>query len=490
MTHNDEEEDLRRALELSLQDYITHQNSNTSTNGPAEQVAATGPAPSVGLGNNIPVAPGGKEDTQTGTPGSGSPKAKRSRIVTEPYHLSEGERSRIFKHIFGKSPLRDDLERWHGSYFSYSDHVRFGLWQKQGGPCGVLVPLQGLILRILLFPKNEQEGERLPCPPKDITEERRWRALLLALIIILTRTTADGVYYFVTSDKDALLVHTFGSGRDIMKFLEDSGKSVLSTPGAIVNFIFSLILTRSLEKILSDTDDDQQPLIGRFGHCSQELVNLMLFGRATSNVFDGVQEIENVMKLQGVTVPQVDIGYLSEVEAMRYVTVGERLKFPRYPIWVIGSQTHYTLLFCKDPDVAEAGNNSKERQIRDVFNRHCIDIEAGMADFRNLDIILNELQITDKDRIRSTLQELGSDVFLWSDFWEIVGGGNDIQSQGIKRFDMYLYDGQDPPGPQLRHFTLETCDLEAAFGQGDSDNFIAALRTRWQMCLISDLQLI
>eukprot|EP00437_Effrenium_voratum_P060365 CAMPEP_0181505410 /NCGR_PEP_ID=MMETSP1110-20121109/58038_1 /TAXON_ID=174948 /ORGANISM="Symbiodinium sp., Strain CCMP421" /LENGTH=58 /DNA_ID=CAMNT_0023634383 /DNA_START=59 /DNA_END=231 /DNA_ORIENTATION=- len=36
-------------------------------------------------------------------------------------------------------------------------------------------------------------------------------------------------------------------------------------------------------------DDPSTPLIGRFGHCSQELVNLMLIGEATSNVFDGTR---------------------------------------------------------------------------------------------------------------------------------------------------------------------------------------------------------
>lgn len=34
-------------------------------------------------------------------------------------------------------------------------------------------------------------------------------------------------------------------------------------------------------------DDASLPLIGLYGHCSQELVNILITGEAVSNVFDG-----------------------------------------------------------------------------------------------------------------------------------------------------------------------------------------------------------
>eukprot|EP00397_Hematodinium_sp_SG-2012_P028350 GEMP01029841.1.p1 GENE.GEMP01029841.1~~GEMP01029841.1.p1 ORF type:complete len:448 (+),score=78.38 GEMP01029841.1:69-1412(+) len=446
---DDDDEDLRRALALSLLDVDASVSSST-------------PKPSF--------------------PG---PKAKRHRAVTGRYLLTEDERRRLFEQVFGPEPVAEDLKRWEDSYFTFSDEAKFGLWQRQGGPCGVLVPLQGLLLRILLFPRDS-EGEALTAPPSDVSDERRWAALFVALSRTLARVTQDNVYSVVSADKDGVNVHSFGSYAEILQFYGGTGRAALSQPRSLVHFIYSLLLTRSPETIRNDMDDDGQPLIGRFGHCSQELVNLMLFGEATSNVFDGTQNFGGGMVLKGVTAPEVDVGYLSEVEAMRYVTVGERYKFSKFPIWVVGSQTHYTLLFSGDTAVCDASNNSEERRVREIFNKHCLDPEAGMCDIGNLDTILDEIQCDNRAGIKQTIADITSDIFVWSDLWSLLERS---ETSKVQKFTMHLYDGQDPPGPTLRRFVLETCDVDATIGQGDTDAFCGALRTRWPMCLVSGLQL-
>lgn len=451
----DDDEDLRLALELSMKD----------VNASSAAQPATAASPS-GSGASYTCAS----------------KAKRHR--SEPYLLKEDERRRLFDQVFGREPLAEDLQRWEASYFTFSDEVKFGLWQRQGGPCGVLVPLQGLLLRILLFPRAG-EGAALQAQLTDVSDERRWSALIQALAHTLARASQDNICSVVSAEKDGTMVHSFGRD-EVVQFYSDSGRAALSQPGALVNFIYSLMLTRTPGVVRADMDDDTQPLIGRFGHCSQELVNLMLCGQATSNVFDGVQDLGGGMVLKGVTVPEVDVGYLSEVEVMRYVTVGERLKFPAFPIWVVGSQTHYTLLFSANTDVSKACNNSEERRARDIFNKHCIDPEAGMCDISNLDKILDELNCEKKAEIKKNLAVVGSNVFLWNDIWSLL---EQPESVRLQKFSMHLYDGQDPPGPRLRDFVLETCDLDAIIGQGDADAFVGALRTRWPMCLISGLEL-
>jgi hypothetical protein len=51
------------------------------------------------------------------------------------------------------------------------------------------------------------------------------------------------------------------------------------------------------------------------------MVNLLLTGRATSNVFDGSRELgDSGLMLKGVQ-RQNDIGYLSQLEALRYCQV-------------------------------------------------------------------------------------------------------------------------------------------------------------------------
>jgi hypothetical protein len=39
---------------------------------------------------------------------------------------------------------------------------------------------------------------------------------------------------------------------------------------------------------------------------------------------------------------------------MRYLEVGSNFKYPKFPIWVFGSATHYTCLFSFDATVREA----------------------------------------------------------------------------------------------------------------------------------------
>lgn len=67
-------------------------------------------------------------------------------------------------------------------------------------------------------------------------------------------------------------------------------------------------------------------VIGQFGHCTQELMNLLLTGEATSNVFDGqIPMIEggdgtDQLMLKGVR-SRAEVGYLSQLEALRYCEV-------------------------------------------------------------------------------------------------------------------------------------------------------------------------
>nr|XP_033477839.1 probable ubiquitin carboxyl-terminal hydrolase MINDY-4 [Epinephelus lanceolatus] len=82
--------------------------------------------------------------------------------------------------------------------------------------------------------------------------------------------------------------------------------------------------------------------------CSQELVNLLLCGRAVSNVFDNDVELDsgngNITLLKGVK-GHCDVGLLSLFEHYNICKVGAYLKTPRYPIWVVCSESHFSVLF-------------------------------------------------------------------------------------------------------------------------------------------------
>ena len=91
-------------------------------------------------------------------------------------------------------------------------------------------------------------------------------------------------------------------------------------------------------------------VIGQFGHCNQELINLLLTGRATSNVFDGELSMGgsssggDALHCRGLR-ERSSVGYLSYLESLRYLQVGRLYKVPVDPVWVVGSETHFTVLF-------------------------------------------------------------------------------------------------------------------------------------------------
>lgn len=105
--------------------------------------------------------------------------------------------------------------------------------------------------------------------------------------------------------------------------------------------------------VLGDMDfglGSSATLIGSHNYATQELVNLLLTGYATSNVFDGTRTLgdpnkaEEHMIVRGVQNPS-DIGFLTLFEHYDHVHVGKYLKCPKLPVWVICSESHYTTAF-------------------------------------------------------------------------------------------------------------------------------------------------
>ena len=82
------------------------------------------------------------------------------------------------------------------------------------------------------------------------------------------------------------------------------------------------------------------------------MLNLLLVGQATSNDFDGERDLGGDIRLRGVRARPA-VGLLSQLEALRYLEVGALFKRPASPIWVIASESHYTLLFACDGAVQE-----------------------------------------------------------------------------------------------------------------------------------------
>jgi ubiquitin carboxyl-terminal hydrolase MINDY-3/4 len=62
--------------------------------------------------------------------------------------------------------------------------------------------------------------------------------------------------------------------------LETNAMSWFLRPGGVLLFLLSLVQTRTIPTLQSDMDDATAKLTSNFGHCSQELINLLLTGQS------------------------------------------------------------------------------------------------------------------------------------------------------------------------------------------------------------------
>lgn len=79
---------------------------------------------------------------------------------------------------------------------------------------------------------------------------------------------------------------------------------------------------------------------------------------------------------------------------------------------------------------------------------------------------------------------IGLPAHRWDDFrlwvarqFNVTAADSTACSQ---KLELFLYDGQDPPGPTLRSVQVELSDIDPALAAGGSENaLVATLQTRW-----------
>ena len=200
-------------------------------------------------------------------------------------------------------------------------------------------------------------------------------------------------------------------------------------PGGVLLLVISLIATRTIPMIMGDFDDPTDTrLTGQFGHCSQELINLLLTGQAVSNVFDNTLSPSGDMVCRGIQSRPV-IGYLTQLEAMRYCEVGGYYKMPLFPIWVVGSTSHFTVLFGDLAALKESKSDMLLDECRRAFKAVEGGEENGFIQTEHLATVLKKLNIDLGSSIESdevariqtlsaSLEVSGAGIILWDDFWK------------------------------------------------------------------------
>lgn len=238
--------------------------------------------------------------------------------------------------------------------------LAMGLWQNEGGPCGLLAAVQSYFIKDLLFklPSSNNDSQRALL---SINATQQRASLINAITEMLWLVGGGGtvrVAYPTSSSRiatppknyrgdgitETLIIYQLTSLTDLRSFITSSF-DLWSNPKGLgaVSLLYSLVLTRGITNVQSDKDDEWQTLVVDGGYCTQELVNLALTGRATSNVFDDTKYVDG-KQFRGIERKSA-IGFLSRFEYAGNVQVGTNYKHPEYPIWVVCSESHYSVLW-------------------------------------------------------------------------------------------------------------------------------------------------
>ncbi|XP_039718591.1 putative ubiquitin carboxyl-terminal hydrolase MINDY-4 isoform X6 [Pteropus medius] len=296
------------------------------------------------------------------------PSMLKLQIVSKPIDLSVAKDIKTL--LFGSSFCCFN-EEWKLQSFSFSDaaSLKYGIVQNKGGPCGVLAAVQGCVLQKLLFEGDSRADCTRQLQPSNT---HRTHCLALAIADIVWRagghrravvTLASGTQQFSPTGKykadgvlETLVLYTLTCYEELVTFLQQSVHQFEVGPYGCILLTLSAILSRSTELVRQDFDVPTSHLIGAHGYCTQELVNLLLTGKASSNTFNDVVELDSgngdVTLLKGIAA-RSDVGFLSLFEHYNVCQVGCFLKTPRFPIWVVCSESHFSVLFSLTVDTTQ-----------------------------------------------------------------------------------------------------------------------------------------
>eukprot|EP00873_Tetraselmis_striata_P033336 jgi/Tetstr1/453600/TSEL_040557.t1 len=243
-----------------------------------------------------------------------------------------------------------------GFFFNSKPGLSYGLVQKEGGPCGVLAAVQAYVLDASFDGAGFQLG---------LSRSQQATLLAGALTTILwqagggrkavlvgcTDSSTGGLSYEALCRSAATKVYR---ARDMLNEAILGNMAQLGGGGRLraVQFCRAQIPVPLLPPAhpwhrtpsWGDMDVADTSLMAAHGYCTQDLVNLIITGKAVSNVFDGDNQLDEHTLLKGIKRPS-RVGLLTLFEWYKYVEVGSHLKNPQRPVWVVCSESHFTCLF-------------------------------------------------------------------------------------------------------------------------------------------------
>ncbi|ORM39974.1 Uncharacterized protein BXIN_1412 [Babesia sp. Xinjiang] len=507
------DDDLQRALELSLREFKKSSPNNLDYNNQTsgffgsvknkmqkQKLADKIPNDKVSMRFILDEMDKFHEIIKNGVDTAGEQNICTAKPITEKtakVSISRNQLTDLLETLFGTEENRqassDNIRGWCRQGFSFqpSSHLFWGLKQQYGGPCGVLASVQSFMLQCLLFHNSVYGSLELlqrTEPAENVLIKLRevyfnfirleypefpeeWLhlpALLESLCVVLYNATRFSKYkiilfeplkrqnltnalHSIIYDTNYIYVELDSIAKVASHFLKNI--HLLMSEMGVMSFTLSVLATRGIENLRNDMDDPTLPLIGIYGHSSQELVNLLLQGKAVSNIFDGEKVLQDgdktlTYKLRGIT-GEGNVGFLTEREASRHCQAGSYYKNPRFPVWVTGSFSHYTVLFAVDKMCCR--RTEREIQTENVLNVWgCLDTEDNKfitADL--LPALLDMLGVQALQREAAYHVIADSNLVLQGSFMEwylsrMAPGRDDTRG---KEITLFHYNGQDTKLP-------------------------------------------
>lgn len=405
--------------------------------------------------------------------------------------------------VFGLGVKETVFKRWLQP-FVFSSQEPIALVQDAGGPCAVLAPLQAFLVKRCLEHK---------IPNLSLLGQDTVRGLLIEAIcevldqcrqkdsnkpLVLTRVSRDVADILEEQEESAckrprqelelvdvdtlhtcLTVQSFHNVKTLATFLEEQWNELMGTKYDVISFLYSVVLTKGPHKIISERGDADEALIDPLhGHGSQSLINLVITGSATQNVFDGTKDLCG-LQLEGIQ-QQATIGFLSYLECLRYLEVGRHLKCPVWPVWVLGSETHLTVVY--STQVSLVAPPSLREVATDAFTR--MDLEsAGFIPSHKLGQLMSELELFCDEAyveiMRTKLDQDSLGIILLPHFLEEFYP--EIGRSNPDSFTLYHYNGlARGEGSQVRFVKGEAVMLEGVTGIPQGNAILQTLQTKWK----------
>ncbi|KAJ1606815.1 UIM domain-containing and EF hand-containing protein [Cryptosporidium canis] len=359
------------------------------------------------------------------------------------YDATPGIKNSIEYGVYGKADFLNGEKSIFASREAFS-RMNYCLAQQGGGPCGVLASLNGLIISQLVFNpfklerEKEKQVEDLFEYLNSVSQDKCWEALIQSICMVIFQSSRDSKYRVIQFKprRAEILDHLTGQldvRNDIYYYVDYEDivdvyhfyykrlkGGIFSKTGSLFSILLSVVGSRTPERVRSDMDDLMVPLVGMFGHCSQELVNLLITGSAVSNVFDGIKVLNDSgncegiesLSLKGINKRSI-LGYLTEHEALQYCKVGFNYKNPLYPIWIIVNKNHYKCSFTLNfMECILTVSQEFSQVVQKAFDK--FDTESSGFIFENqLESFLDEISLGDFSTELRGLSENG--IILWND---------------------------------------------------------------------------